>query len=90
MNKPFEQITPADFENVYKVNVFAVAELTRICIPYLSKGSHVVTISSMGRRSRKFKISGISGLSLQAKEQLLPCLNYWPKNIKNNKSLSMF
>ena len=63
VNKPFEQITPADFENVYKVNVFAVAELTRICIPYLSKGSHVVTISSMGGVQGSSKFPGLAAYS---------------------------
>jgi NAD(P)-dependent dehydrogenase (short-subunit alcohol dehydrogenase family) len=63
VNKPFEQITPADFEQVYKVNVFAVAELTRICIPYLSKGSHVVTISSMGGVQGSSKFPGLAAYS---------------------------
>lgn len=63
VNKPFEQITPADFEHVYKVNVFAVAELTRICIPYLSKGSHVVTISSMGGVQGSSKFPGLAAYS---------------------------
>src|SRR3990167_11391516 len=44
--KPFVETTQEDFESIYKVNVFGVANLTRICIPYLQKGSHVVTISS--------------------------------------------
>ena len=35
VNKPFAQTTQEDFENVYKVNVFGVANLTRICLPYL-------------------------------------------------------
>ena len=63
VNKPFEQITPADFEHVYKVNVFAVAELTRICIPHLSKGSHVVTISSMGGVQGSSKFPGLAAYS---------------------------
>lgn len=63
VNKPFEQITPADFEHVYKVNVFAVAELTRICIPYLSKGSHVLTISSMGGVQGSSKFPGLAAYS---------------------------
>ena len=63
VNKPFEQITYADFEQVYKVNVFAVAELTRICIPYLSKGSHVVTISSMGGVQGSSKFPGLAAYS---------------------------
>lgn len=63
VNKPFEQITYADFEQVYKVNVFAVAELTRICIPYLSRGSHVVTISSMGGVQGSSKFPGLAAYS---------------------------
>ena len=60
LNKPFEEISFADFENVYKVNVFAVAELTRICIPFMQKGSHVVTISSMGGIQGSMKFPGLA------------------------------
>ncbi|MEN9907333.1 MAG: hypothetical protein RLZZ540_474 [Bacteroidota bacterium] len=61
--KPFETLTQADFENVYKVNVFAVANLTRICIPFLQKGSHVVTISSMGGVQGSLKFAGLAAYS---------------------------
>ena len=30
LHKPFTQITSEEFQNIYKVNVFAVAELTKI------------------------------------------------------------
>jgi len=63
INKPFAQTTQKDFENVYKVNVFAVANLTRICIPYLQKGSHVVSISSMGGIQGSMKFAGLSAYS---------------------------
>lgn len=63
LNKPFGQITSEEFENVYKVNVFGVANLTRICIPYLHKGSHVVTISSMGGIQGSMKFPGLSAYS---------------------------
>ncbi|MFK7001994.1 SDR family NAD(P)-dependent oxidoreductase [Flavobacterium oreochromis] len=63
LHKPFEQITSAQFENVYKVNVFGVAALTRICIPYLKKGSHVITISSMGGIQGSLKFPGLSAYS---------------------------
>ena len=63
LHKPFEQITSSEFENIYKVNVFAVASLTRICIPYLQKGSHVVTISSMGGIQGSMKFSGLAAYS---------------------------
>lgn len=63
INKPFEQLTTNDFEQVYKVNVFAVAELTRICIPFMQKGSHVVTVSSMGGIQGSMKFPGLAAYS---------------------------
>jgi NAD(P)-dependent dehydrogenase (short-subunit alcohol dehydrogenase family) len=61
--KPFAQTTQEDFENVYKVNVFGVANLTRIALPYLQKGSHVVSISSMGGIQGSMKFAGLSAYS---------------------------
>ena len=61
--KPFAETTPEDFEQIYKVNVFAVAELTRIALPYLSKGSHIVAISSMGGIQGSAKFAGLSAYS---------------------------
>ncbi|WP_394758314.1 SDR family NAD(P)-dependent oxidoreductase [Flavobacterium sp.] len=61
--KPFAETTSEEFENIYKVNVFGVANLTRICLPYLQKGSHVVTISSMGGIQGSMKFSGLSAYS---------------------------
>ena len=63
VNKPFAQTTQGDFENVYKVNVFGVANLTRICLPYLQKGSHVVSISSIGGIQGSMKFAGLSAYS---------------------------
>lgn len=61
--KPFANTSIDDFENVYKVNVFAVAALTKIALPYLKKGSHVVTISSMGGIQGSMKFAGLSAYS---------------------------
>lgn len=61
--KPFAETTAADFERVYKVNVFGVASLTRIALPYLNSGSHVVTISSMGGIQGSMKFAGLSAYS---------------------------
>ena len=63
VNKPFSQTSQADFENVYKVNVFGVANLTRVCLPYLKKGSHVVSISSMGGIQGSMKFAGLAAYS---------------------------
>jgi short-subunit dehydrogenase len=61
--KPFSETSQEDFENIYKVNVFGVANLTRICVPYLQKGSHVVTISSMGGIQGSLKFAGLAAYS---------------------------
>jgi len=63
VNKPFAQITQSDFEQVYRVNVFGVANLTRVCLPYLQKGSHVVSISSMGGIQGSMKFAGLAAYS---------------------------
>lgn len=61
--KPFAETSVEDFERIYKVNVFAVASLTRLALPYLGKGSHVVTISSMGGIQGSMKFAGLSAYS---------------------------
>ena len=63
LHKNFTEITSQEFQNIYKVNVFAVAELTKICIPFMGKGSHVVTISSMGGIQGSIKFAGLSAYS---------------------------
>lgn len=61
--KPFSEMTTADFEYVYKVNVFGVAALTKMVLPYLKNGSHVVTISSMGGIQGSTKFAGLAAYS---------------------------
>jgi NAD(P)-dependent dehydrogenase (short-subunit alcohol dehydrogenase family) len=61
--KPFSETMQADFESIYKVNVFGVANLTRVALPYLQKGSHVVTISSMGGIQGSLKFPGLAAYS---------------------------
>ncbi|CAA0149720.1 Short-chain dehydrogenase [Tenacibaculum maritimum] len=63
INKPFEQLSTSDFLEVYKVNVFAVAELTRKLLPFFRKGSHVVTVSSMGGIQGSLKFPGLAAYS---------------------------
>ena len=63
INKPFTELTSNDYLEVYKVNVFAVAELTKIMIPFLNKGSHVVTVSSMGGIQGSLKFPGLAAYS---------------------------
>jgi len=63
IHKPFKKTTNQDFLEIYKVNVFAVAAITKICIPYMKKGSHVVAISSMGGIQGTMKFAGLSAYS---------------------------
>ena len=63
LHKNFTEISSQEFQNIYKVNVFAVAELSKICIPFMGKGSHVVTISSMGGIQGSTKFAGLSAYS---------------------------
>lgn len=63
VNKPFEKITSAEFEKVYKINVFGVAALTQKLLPFMNKEGHVVTISSMGGVQGSMKFPGLSAYS---------------------------
>jgi NAD(P)-dependent dehydrogenase (short-subunit alcohol dehydrogenase family) len=63
LNKPFSEISMKDFEEIYKTNVFGVAELTRVVLPFMKKKSHVVTISSMGGVQGSMKFPGLAAYS---------------------------
>ncbi len=63
LNKPFENTSISDYEEVYRTNVFGVAELTRKTLPFMSSGSHVVTISSMGGVQGSMKFPGLAAYS---------------------------
>jgi short-subunit dehydrogenase len=65
INKPFQDLTIDDWLSVYKVNVFALAELVKICIPYLEKSAHahILNIGSNGGVQGTQKFSGLSAYS---------------------------
>lgn len=63
LNKPFSKTTIEDFKNVYNTNVFGVAELTKLVIPFMPSNGHVVTISSMGGVQGSAKFPGLSAYS---------------------------
>lgn len=63
INKPFLQTTQADFEAVYKVNVFGLANLTRLLLSKMNTSSHVVNISSMGGINGTSKFPGLAAYS---------------------------
>ena len=63
LNKPFAETNISDFEEVYKTNVFGVAELTRVVLPFMRKEGHVLTISSMGGVQGSMKFPGLAAYS---------------------------
>ncbi|WP_340074291.1 SDR family oxidoreductase [Leptobacterium sp. I13] len=63
LHKPFVETTAEDFEEIYKVNIFGVAEVTRTVLPFMPKEGHVVNISSMGGVQGSLKFAGLAAYS---------------------------
>ena len=63
INKPFEETTLNDFQEVYSTNVFSVAMLTKKIIGFMSEFSNVVNISSIGGVQGSMKFAGLSAYS---------------------------
>ncbi|MBQ0733711.1 SDR family NAD(P)-dependent oxidoreductase [Aquimarina celericrescens] len=83
LNKPFKESTPQDFEAVYKVNVFGVAEITRMLIPFMKAESHVVTISSMGGIQGSMKFPGLAAYS-SSKGAVITLSELWAEEYKES------
>ncbi|MBL7926249.1 MAG: SDR family oxidoreductase [Bacteroidia bacterium] len=91
INKPFGKLTDADWQHLYGVNVFGVAKLIKLLLPYLQHKeirSHIVNISSMGGVQGSSKFSGLSAYSSSkgALAVLTECLaeEFKPLNISVN------
>ena len=63
INKPFVQTSMDDFIEVYQTNVFGLAELTRVLMPFIGKSGHVLSISSMGGVQGSMKFPGLAAYS---------------------------
>ncbi|WP_339841242.1 SDR family NAD(P)-dependent oxidoreductase [uncultured Maribacter sp.] len=63
LNKPFLETTEEEFKSVYEVNVFGVAAMTKLVVPFMAKDGHVLTISSMGGIQGSAKFPGLSAYS---------------------------
>lgn len=63
LNKSFSETKSDDFREVYEVNVFGVASVIRKLLPFMSKDSHVVNISSMGGIQGSMKFPGLAAYS---------------------------
>ncbi|MGB1831035.1 MAG: SDR family NAD(P)-dependent oxidoreductase [Flavobacteriaceae bacterium] len=63
LSKPFSETTTADFESIYRVNVFGLAALTRLILPSIEPKGHIVSISSMGGLTSSAKFPGLAAYS---------------------------
>ncbi len=63
LNKSFLETTDEEFKAVYEVNVFGVAAMTKLVIPFMEDKGHVVTISSMGGIQGSAKFPGLAAYS---------------------------
>ena len=81
LNKPFLETSSEAFETVYKVNVFGVANLTKLVLPRMQKNGHVVTISSMGGVQGSMKFPGLSAYS-SSKGAVITLTELWAEEFK--------
>lgn len=81
LNKPFLETSQEEFEAVYKVNVFGVAEMTKTVLPKMGKVGHVVTISSMGGVQGSMKFPGLSAYS-SSKAAVITLTELWAEEFK--------
>lgn len=63
LNKPFKDTSYQEFLDVYNVNVFAVAMLTKFVLPFMNSGAHVLSVSSMGGIQGSAKFPGLAAYS---------------------------
>lgn len=81
LNKPFLETTAQEFREVYKVNVFGVAEIVKIVLPMIPKNGHVINISSMGGVQGSVKFPGLSAYS-SSKGALITLTELWAEEYK--------
>jgi 3-oxoacyl-[acyl-carrier protein] reductase len=60
VNKPVLEISRAEMEKVFAVNVFGLMEVCQTVIPFMKSGSHIVNIGSMGGFQGSAKFPGLS------------------------------
>lgn len=78
IKKSFLELEPEEWEKMFKVNVFSIAEIIKTVLPFMGKSSkgHIVNISSMGGFQGSMKFHGMSAYSASkaALANLTECL----------------
>lgn len=80
-NTSFSESDFALFEKIYKVNVFGLAELTRLLLPFIPSTGHVVNISSIGGIQGSAKFPGLSIYS-SSKGAVITLTELWAEEFK--------
>lgn len=60
INKPASDLTPDDYDQMFNTHVKGVFFLIQKVLPFLSRGSHIVNIGSMGGYQGSKKFAGLS------------------------------
>lgn len=63
LKKPFRELTDADWNTMWNMNVMSAVRLLRALLPFFGKKSHIVTIGSMGGFLGSSKFPGLSAYS---------------------------
>ncbi len=76
INKPFAELSAADWAQTFATNLTGPAELIRCLLPHFEKGSHILNIGSMGGFQGSSKFPGLSAYSASkaALANLTECL----------------
>ncbi|MDR8393320.1 SDR family oxidoreductase [Aliifodinibius sp. S!AR15-10] len=64
INKPFEELTMDEWQNMIEVNLLSAVRLTKAMLPQFDAGSHIINISSMGGYQESAKFPGLSAYSV--------------------------
>lgn len=82
-NTPIGESTFALYEQLYKVNVFGLAELTRLILTLMPSTGHVVNMSSMGGIQGSAKFPGLSIYS-SSKAAIITLTELWAEELKES------
>ena len=63
INKPFMELSNADWESQFRINLLAPAIITRNLLERFNKNSHILNIGSMGGYQGSSKFPGLSAYS---------------------------
>jgi short-subunit dehydrogenase len=63
VNKPYNKIELQDFDDIFNVNIKSLFFFTKLILPMMNKGGHIVNISSLGGITGSKKFPGLSAYS---------------------------